>query len=102
VDNTCMQLVSKPEQFDVMVTPNLYGNLVCNVVAGLCGGYGVCPGSNVGNQIAIFEQGARQVAANLRGKDQANPTAMLLSGAMMLRHLKLHNFADRYPFLIEF
>eukprot|EP00210_Caulerpa_lentillifera_P007214 g6901.t1 len=95
VDNTCMQLVSKPEQFDVMVTPNLYGNLVCNVVAGLCGGYGVCPGGNVGDHVAIFEQGARQVAADLAGKNQANPTAMLLSGAMMLRHLKLHNFADR-------
>ena len=57
VDNTCMQLVSKPEQFDVMVTPNLYGNLVCNIVAGLCGGHGVCPGGNVGENIAIFEQG---------------------------------------------
>jgi len=57
VDNTCMQLVSKPEQFDVMVTPNLYGNLVCNVVAGLCGGNGVCPGANVGDNVAIFEQG---------------------------------------------
>ena len=57
VDNTCMQLVSKPEQFDVMVTPNLYGNLVCNIVAGLCGGQGVCPGGNVGENIAIFEQG---------------------------------------------
>lgn len=57
VDNTCMQLVSNPEQFDVMVTPNLYGNLVCNVVAGLCGGHGVCPGGNVGDSVAIFEQG---------------------------------------------
>ena len=65
VDNTCMQLVSKPEQFDVMVTPNLYGNLVCNVVAGLCGGYGVCPGGNVGDAIAIFEQGKRPVTSSL-------------------------------------
>ncbi len=56
VDNTCMQLVSRPQQFDVMVTPNLYGNLVNNVVAGLVGGPGVCPGGNIGSGVAIFEQ----------------------------------------------
>lgn len=95
VDNTCMQLVSHPEQFDVMVTPNLYGNLVSNVVAGLVGGYGVCPGCNVGSGVAIFEQGARHVAKELSGKGMANPTATLLSTVMMLRHLKFYHFADR-------
>lgn len=56
VDNTCMQLVSNPLQFDVMVTPNLYGNLVSNIVAGICGGVGVVPGGNVGTGVAVFEQ----------------------------------------------
>ncbi|MEW5297655.1 MAG: hypothetical protein WDW38_006831 [Sanguina aurantia] len=95
VDNTCMQLVSKPHQFDVMVAPNLYGNLVGNIVAGLCGGYGVVPGGNIGNGVAIFEQGARFVAKELAGKQQSNPTATLLSTSMMLRHLKLHIFGNR-------
>lgn len=56
VDNTCMQLVSRPDQFDVMVTPNLYGNIVANLAAGMCGGAGIVPGANVGSGIAIFEQ----------------------------------------------
>ncbi|GMH40348.1 hypothetical protein BSKO_08252 [Bryopsis sp. KO-2023] len=95
VDNTCMQLVSHPEQFDVMVTPNLYGNLVANIVAGLCGGQGVCPGGNVGGMAAIFEQGARYPGRSLSGSGLANPTAFLFSTAMMLRHIKLFKFADR-------
>ena len=90
-----MQLVSRPEQFDVMVTPNLYGNLVANVVAGLCGGAGVCPGGNVGGNVAIFEQGARHVAQNIAGKGVANPVAALLAIGMMLRHLHLPDFCDR-------
>ncbi|GLI59623.1 hypothetical protein VaNZ11_001489 [Volvox africanus] len=95
VDNTCMQLVTRPQQFDVMVTPNLYGNLVSNVVAGLCGGFGVVPGGNIGDGVAVFEQGARHVAKDLAGRGVANPTATLLSTAMMFRHLKLAGFADR-------
>ena len=95
VDNTCMQLVSRPEQFDVMVTPNLYGTLVCNIAAGLTGGPGVVPGSYVGEHGAIFEQGARSVSKDLAGKGIANPTAMLLPSAMLLRHLQMPNFADR-------
>ena len=90
-----MQLVSRPEQFDVMVTPNLYGNLVANVVAGLCGGAGVCPGGNIGSGVAVFEQGARHVAKDLSGRGISNPTAMLLSVSMLLRHLSLHSFSDR-------
>ncbi|CAD7700432.1 unnamed protein product [Ostreobium quekettii] len=95
VDNTCMQLVSRPHQFDVMVTPNLYGNLVCNIVAGLCGGVGLCPGSNIGDGVAVFEQGARHVAKDLTGSGMGNPTALLLSAVMMLRHVKLYNFSDK-------
>lgn len=95
VDNTCMQLASKPEQFDVMVTPNLYGNLVANIAAGLVGGYGVTPGANVGADCAVFEQGARHVAKNSAGKGISNPTATLLSTSMMLKHLRFHSFADR-------
>ncbi|CAL5399918.1 unnamed protein product [Camellia sinensis] len=98
VDNCCMQLVSKPEQFDVMVTPNLYGNLVANTAAGIAGGTGVMPGGNVGADHAIFEQGAS--AGNVGNdklveKKKANPVALLLSSAMMLRHLQFPSFADR-------
>lgn len=98
VDNCCMQLVSKPEQFDVMVTPNLYGNLVANTAAGIAGGSGVMPGGNVGAEHAIFEQGAS--AGNVGNEKlvlqkMANPVAVLLSSAMMLRHLQFPSFADR-------
>ncbi|KAM3285641.1 isocitrate dehydrogenase [Capsicum chacoense] len=98
VDNCCMQLVSKPEQFDVMVTPNLYGNLIANTTAGLAGGTGVMPGGNVGTDQAVFEQGAS--AGNVGNEKilklkKANPVALLLSSAMMLRHLEFPSFADR-------
>ncbi|XP_072992507.1 isocitrate dehydrogenase [NAD] regulatory subunit 1, mitochondrial-like [Typha latifolia] len=98
VDNCCMQLVSKPEQFDVMVTPNLYGTLVANTAAGIAGGTGVMPGGNVGQDHAIFEQGAS--AGNVGNpkiveQKKANPVALLLSSAMMLRHLRFPSFADR-------
>ncbi|KAG7010819.1 Isocitrate dehydrogenase [NAD] regulatory subunit 1, mitochondrial, partial [Cucurbita argyrosperma subsp. argyrosperma] len=98
VDNCCMQLVSKPEQFDVMVTPNLYGNLVANTAAGIAGGTGLMPGGNVGFEHAIFEQGAS--AGNVGNEKiveekKANPVALLLSSAMMLRHLQFPSFADR-------
>ncbi|XP_050363951.1 isocitrate dehydrogenase [NAD] regulatory subunit 1, mitochondrial isoform X1 [Argentina anserina] len=98
VDNCCMQLVSKPEQFDVMVTPNLYGNLVANTAAGIAGGTGVMPGGNVGADHAVFEQGAS--AGNVGNEKlweqkTANPVALLLSSAMMLRHLQFPSFADR-------
>ncbi|RYR45125.1 hypothetical protein Ahy_A07g030987 isoform B [Arachis hypogaea] len=98
VDNCCMQLVSKPERFDVMVTPNLYGNLVANTAAGIAGGTGVMPGGNVGGDHAVFEQGAS--AGNVGNEKlveqkEANPVALLLSSAMMLRHLRFPSFADR-------
>ncbi|XP_009780394.1 isocitrate dehydrogenase [NAD] regulatory subunit 1, mitochondrial [Nicotiana tabacum] len=98
VDNCCMQLVSRPEQFDVMVTPNLYGNLIANTAAGLAGGTGVMPGGSVGTDQAVFEQGAS--AGNVGNEKilklkKANPVALLLSSAMMLRHLEFPSFADR-------
>ncbi|XP_078172056.1 isocitrate dehydrogenase [NAD] regulatory subunit 1, mitochondrial isoform X2 [Carex rostrata] len=98
VDNCCMQLVAKPEQFDVMVTPNLYGNLVANTAAGIAGGTGVMPGGNVGQDHAIFEQGAsagNTGTEKLVKQQKANPVALLLSSAMMLRHLQFPSFADR-------
>ena len=76
------------------LTPR-YGNLVANVVAGLCGGYGVVPGGNVGAGAAVFEQGARHVARDQAGKGTANPTAMLLSASMMMRHMSFHSFSSR-------
>ena len=101
VDNCCMQMVSNPSQFDVMVTPNLYGTLVSNVGAGLASSTGIVPGGSVGVNCAVFEQGASagNVDAGLPedegGQITANPTAMLLSSAMMLRHINLPHFADR-------
>ncbi|TYH94800.1 hypothetical protein ES332_A12G063800v1 [Gossypium tomentosum] len=104
VDNCCMQLVSKPEQFDVMVTPNLYGNLVANTAAGIAGGTGVMPGGNVGADHAVFEQGASAGNVgneNLVEQKKANPVALLLSSAMMLRHLQFPSFADRLETAVE-
>ncbi|XP_052221651.1 isocitrate dehydrogenase [NAD] subunit beta, mitochondrial-like [Dreissena polymorpha] len=89
VDNCCMQLVSKPHQFDVMVMPNLYGNIIDNLAAGLVGGAGVVPGECYSDNVAVFEQGARHAFATAVGKNIANPTAVLLAGCNMLRHLSL-------------
>uniref|UniRef100_A0AAQ4NYH9 Isocitrate dehydrogenase [NAD] subunit, mitochondrial n=1 Tax=Gasterosteus aculeatus aculeatus TaxID=481459 RepID=A0AAQ4NYH9_GASAC len=88
VDNTTMQLVSKPQQFDVMVMPNLYGNVVSNVCAGLVGGPGLVPGANYGRDYAVFETATRNTGKSIAGKNIANPTAMLLASCMMLDHLK--------------
>ncbi|PVU91810.1 hypothetical protein BB559_003965 [Furculomyces boomerangus] len=94
VDNTAMQLVGKPQQFDVMVMPNLYGTIVSNIAAGLINGVGFIPGGNFGRNYAIFEPGARHVGKDIQGRNIANPTAMILSGVMMLRHLDLNTYAD--------
>jgi len=94
VDNTCMQLVMNPAQFDVMITPNLYGNIITNIVAGVIGSPGVLPGATYG-RAALFEAGAHHVASKIAGKNIANPTGFLLSSAMMLRHLKLDSYADQ-------
>ncbi|KFY11495.1 hypothetical protein V492_04429 [Pseudogymnoascus sp. VKM F-4246] len=95
VDNASMQCVSRPQQFDVMVMPNLYGGILSNVGAALVGGPGIVPGCNMGRDVAVFEPGCRHVGLDIKGKDQANPTAMLLSGAMLLRHLGLDEHANR-------
>lgn len=95
VDNASMQCVSRPQQFDVMVMPNLYGGILSNVGAALVGGPGVVPGCNMGREVAIFEPGCRHVGLDIKGKDQANPTAMILSGSMLLRHLGLDEHANR-------
>ncbi|KAN0126817.1 hypothetical protein V8E52_000457 [Russula decolorans] len=95
VDNTSMQLVAKPKQFDVMVMPNLYGAIVSNIGAALVGGPGVVAGCNVGRDYALFEPGCRHVAKDIMGQDRANPAAMILSATMMLRHLGLDHIANK-------
>ncbi|CAH8431114.1 unnamed protein product [Schistosoma rodhaini] len=93
IDNTCMQLVTKPQQFDVIVLPNLYGNIVGNVAAGLVGGAGLTTGINLGPQNALFEMGTRNSGRSLAGKNIANPCGMLLTSADMLEYLgKFINF----------
>ncbi|XP_028660611.1 isocitrate dehydrogenase [NAD] subunit beta, mitochondrial isoform X2 [Erpetoichthys calabaricus] len=89
IDNCCMQLVQNPYQFDVLVMPNLYGNIIDNLAAGLVGGAGVVPGESYSAEYAVFETGARHPFAQAVGRNIANPTAMLLSSANMLRHLNL-------------
>jgi isocitrate dehydrogenase (NAD+) len=86
VDNMCMQLVQKPELYDVLVLPNLYGDIVSDLAAGLVGGLGVAPGANIGTKAAVFEP-VHGSAPKYAGKDIANPTALILSGALMLRHI---------------
>jgi isocitrate dehydrogenase (NAD+) len=86
VDNMCMQLVQKPELYDVLVLPNLYGDIVSDLAAGLVGGLGVAPGANIGTEAAVFEA-VHGSAPKYAGLNKANPTALILSGALMLRHL---------------
>ncbi|KAF7232470.1 hypothetical protein EG68_10746 [Paragonimus skrjabini miyazakii] len=87
IDNTCMQLVSRPQQFDVIVLPNLYGNIVGNICAGLVGGAGLASGVNLGERYALFEMGTRNSGRSLAGKNIANPCAMLLTSAELLEYL---------------
>merc|ERR1719221_844176 len=94
IDNCCMQLVSNPWQFDVMVLTNLYGTIVGNLVCGLIGGPGIISGSNIGPRYAIFEPATRNTGSRLSGKNRANPCAMLNAGADMLDHLGLKYHSD--------
>lgn len=87
VDNACMQMVSYPQQFDVLVLPNLYGNILSNVAAGMVGGAGLVSGMNVGDDYAIFETGTRNSGRSIQGKNVANPTGMLLASCDMLDYL---------------
>jgi isocitrate dehydrogenase (NAD+) len=93
VDNACMQLVMRPEQFDVLLLPNLYGDIVSDLGAGLVGGLGVVPGANLGERSAVFEA-VHGSAPDIAGQDLANPTALLLSALMMLRHIGEAKAAD--------
>jgi isocitrate dehydrogenase (NAD+) len=94
VDNMCMQLVQKPELYDVMVLPNLYGDIVSDLAAGLIGGLGVAPGANLGEDCAVFEP-VHGSAPKYKGLNKVNPLAMILSGVMMLRHLGEFEAAEK-------
>ena len=94
VDNMCMQLVQKPELYDVLVLPNLYGDILSDLAAGLVGGLGVAPGANIGPDGAVFEA-THGSAPKYKGQNKVNPTALILSGMLMLRHLKELDAADR-------
>jgi isocitrate dehydrogenase (NAD+) len=94
VDNMCMQLVQKPELYDVLVLPNLYGDIVSDLCAGLVGGLGVAPGANIGDHAAVFEP-VHGSAPKYAGQNKVNPTALLLSGVLMLEHLGERAAAER-------
>lgn len=94
VDNMCMQLVQKPEQYDVLVLPNLYGDILSDLAAGLVGGLGVAAGANIGDEMAVFEP-THGSAPKYKGLNKANPTALILSAVLMLRHLRYYTEADR-------
>jgi isocitrate dehydrogenase (NAD+) len=100
VDNMCMQLMQKPELYDVLVLPNLYGDIVSDLCAGMIGGLGVAPGGNFGTDIAVFEA-IHGSAPKYAGQNKVNPTALILSGVMMLRHLNEINAADRLQQAVE-
>lgn len=94
VDNMCMQLVQKPKEYDVLVLPNLYGDILSDLCAGLIGGLGIAPGANIGTDMAVFEA-VHGSAPKYKGMNKVNPTAMILSGVLMLRHIKEFSAADR-------
>lgn len=94
VDNMCMQLVQKPELYDVIVLPNLYGDIVSDLAAGLVGGLGMAPGANIGPDGAVFEA-THGSAPKYKGMNKVNPTALVLSGALMLRYMKETEAGDR-------
>src|SRR5271169_5421894 len=100
VDNASMQLVMRPETFDVLLLPNLYGDIVSDLAAGLVGGLGIVPGANMGENHAVFEA-VHGSAPDIAGKGLANPTAMMLSSVMMLNHLKEHEAAVRLQDAVE-
>jgi isocitrate dehydrogenase (NAD+) len=94
VDNLCMQLVQRPEEYDVLVLPNLYGDIVSDLCAGLIGGLGVAPGANIGDDAAVFEA-THGSAPKYKGQNKVNPMAMMFSGVLMLRYLEEDDAADR-------
>jgi isocitrate dehydrogenase (NAD+) len=94
VDNMCMQLAQRPHEYDVLVMPNLYGDIVSDLCSGLVGGLGVAPAANIGDRIAVFEP-VHGSAPKYAGQNKVNPTATILSGALMLRHLGEREAAER-------
>jgi isocitrate dehydrogenase (NAD+) len=94
VDNMCMQLVQRPEEYDVLVLPNLYGDVLSDLCAGMIGGLGMAPGANYGETVAVFEP-THGSAPKYAGQNKVNPMAQLLSGMLMLRHLEEHDAAQR-------
>jgi isocitrate dehydrogenase (NAD+) len=100
VDNACMQLVMRPERFDVLVLPNLYGDIVSDLAAGLVGGLGIVPGANIGDNHAVFEA-VHGTAPDIAGKGLANPTALMQSAALMLAHINEREAARRLQDAIE-
>ena len=94
VDNMAMQLVQKPHKYDVLVLPNLYGDIISDLCAGLAGGLGVAPGANIGSGLAVFEA-VHGSAPKYKGKNKVNPTAMILSGVLMLRYINEEKAAQR-------
>ena len=94
VDNLCMQLVQNPEKFDVLVLPNLYGDIVSDLTAGLIGGLGVAQGANIGLDYAVFEP-VHGSAPDIKGQNKANPTALLLSAIEMLKYIGEYKYAER-------
>jgi isocitrate dehydrogenase (NAD+) len=100
VDNTCMQLVTNPYQYDVMVMENLYGDILSDLCSGFVGGLGLVPGANLGEHASIFEA-VHGSAPDIAGQDKANPTALLQSAVLMLRHLEEDALADRIQKAIE-
>jgi len=93
VDNMCMQLVQKPEIYDVLVLPNLYGDILSDLAAGLVGGLGVAPGANIGDELALFEA-THGSAPKYKGLNKVNPTALMLSAVLMLKHIDEPKAAD--------
>jgi isocitrate dehydrogenase (NAD+) len=100
IDNTCMQLVMNPYQYDTLLLENLYGDIVSDLCAGLVGGLGLVPGANLGLECAIFEA-VHGSAPDIAGKDVANPTALLQSAVLMLRHLDESAAADKVHKALE-
>ena len=94
IDNLCMQLVRRPQEFDVIVAPNLYGDIISDLCAGLVGGLGLAPGANIGEGIALFEP-THGSAPKYTGQNKVNPMAMMLSGVLLLRHIGEVKAADR-------
>ncbi len=100
VDNACMQIVMDPQQFDMLLLPNLYGDVMSDLAAGLVGGLGVVPSANIGDECAMFEA-VHGTAPDIAGKGFANPTALLMSSALMLDHLAERTAAERIQKALE-